>query len=560
MKTEKRLKTFVSSPWLLAIIPSILIILLLPVQGTKYKIEVEDWTKGSANYVFCDLNSDSITELMNSGKGLPHSFVSVMDNDRRIYDQWNIQEDFHPDISELFFGNYDHDKYSEIYVFSVSNDSLFLNINEFFETNGKKTNRMFITHLRMVNGTITSNVQAAGFFDQNSDGFKDLYFTIQTGFGLEPRYLYCFDFVNQKLSQSQFTGTIFQYPSFFDSDGDNKPEIFGTSHAAGNYNFPSPYSDWSSWIMVYNEMLEFEFTPVGFYGITNTTELFPYSDKETRGYIASHNTSSADSTVIEPRILKYSLQGEKLNEVKYSEIGINFFAKCFVMEAGPTSRIFIFENDLLELDNNLEVINRTDAPFELYYNSFAEDVDNDGKKEFLYYSDKQKRLAVYNQNLKKLSETELYSSILRTRISHSYAPGKPHKMLFTNTESANILTMSSNKFYYLNYFAHVGIFLLIVLFIHIIKRMTISQFEQRENLKQRLLTLQLQGIKSQLDPHFTFNSLNSIASLIYLEERQTAYDYLNKFTSLLRGMLNDAERVYRTLREEIEFVTTYLEL
>ena len=75
-----------------------------------------------------------------------------------------------------------------------------------------------------------------------------------------------------------------------------------------------------------------------------------------------------------------------------------------------------------------------------------------------------------------------------------------------------------------------------------------------------MVTLQLQGIKSQLDPHFTFNTLNSIASLIYIEDRQTAYDYMIKFTELLRGTINDAERVYRSLGEELEFVTTYLDL
>jgi LytS/YehU family sensor histidine kinase len=70
----------------------------------------------------------------------------------------------------------------------------------------------------------------------------------------------------------------------------------------------------------------------------------------------------------------------------------------------------------------------------------------------------------------------------------------------------------------------------------------------------------LQGIKAQLDPHFTFNTLNSVASLIYLEDREAAYDYMIKFTELLRGMLNDAERIYRSLEEEINFVTTYLDL
>ena len=35
---------------------------------------------------------------------------------------------------------------------------------------------------------------------------------------------------------------------------------------------------------------------------------------------------------------------------------------------------------------------------------------------------------------------------------------------------------------------------------------------------------------------------------------------MNKFTQLLRGLINDAERIYRSLGEELEFVTTYLEL
>jgi sensor histidine kinase YesM len=117
-----------------------------------------------------------------------------------------------------------------------------------------------------------------------------------------------------------------------------------------------------------------------------------------------------------------------------------------------------------------------------------------------------------------------------------------------------------NNYYYLGYLAYPGIYFLLVIFISAINRINTIQVQQKEKLKQRLLTLQLQGIKSQLDPHFTFNTLNSIASLIYLEDKETAYDYMNKFTQLLRGMINDAERVYRSLGEELDFVKTYLDL
>ncbi len=97
-------------------------------------------------------------------------------------------------------------------------------------------------------------------------------------------------------------------------------------------------------------------------------------------------------------------------------------------------------------------------------------------------------------------------------------------------------------------------------FIVLIKKIGTNQQKAKEDLSNRLITLQLQGIKAQLDPHFTFNTLNSIASLIYLEDKHTAYDYMRKFTQLLRSMLNDAEKIYRNLGEEIDFVTTYLEL
>ena len=122
------------------------------------------------------------------------------------------------------------------------------------------------------------------------------------------------------------------------------------------------------------------------------------------------------------------------------------------------------------------------------------------------------------------------------------------------------MKMRSNKLYLLSYIMYPLIYFAIFFFIVIIKKISEHQLRTMENLHNRLITLQLQGIKAQLDPHFTFNTLNSVASLIYLEDRQTAYDYMRKFTQLLRSMLNDAEKIYRTLGEELDFLTTYLDL
>ena len=98
--------------------------------GSKYKLDVEPSIKNAGNYIYADLNADSISELIIQGKESHFIYVSVRIPTSFIYDQWNLKDSLNPAISELFFGNYDHDRFSEIYVFSYKGDSLFLNMNE----------------------------------------------------------------------------------------------------------------------------------------------------------------------------------------------------------------------------------------------------------------------------------------------------------------------------------------------------------------------------------------------------------------------------------------------
>ncbi|MFA6400270.1 MAG: histidine kinase [Salinivirgaceae bacterium] len=86
--------------------------------------------------------------------------------------------------------------------------------------------------------------------------------------------------------------------------------------------------------------------------------------------------------------------------------------------------------------------------------------------------------------------------------------------------------------------------------------------EQREKLETRnqMLNMSLSTIKNQMDPHFTYNALNGIESLIMKEDRATAYRYLLKLSGLIRNTLNDNDLINRSLSEEIKFVNDYLEL
>lgn len=86
--------------------------------------------------------------------------------------------------------------------------------------------------------------------------------------------------------------------------------------------------------------------------------------------------------------------------------------------------------------------------------------------------------------------------------------------------------------------------------------------KQRIELKRQneLNIAKLTAIRSQMNPHFIFNSLNSIQDLILQKKTVESYDYVVLFSELVRNALNYSNREFISIREEIEFLETYLQL
>lgn len=72
--------------------------------------------------------------------------------------------------------------------------------------------------------------------------------------------------------------------------------------------------------------------------------------------------------------------------------------------------------------------------------------------------------------------------------------------------------------------------------------------------------LQLNSVIKQFDPHFTFNAVTSVGSLIMKGEKEKAYNYFIKLSNLLRSIINDSNLLLKPLEEELEFVKRYCEL
>jgi hypothetical protein len=93
------------------------------------------------------------------------------------------------------------------------------------------------------------------------------------------------------------------------------------------------------------------------------------------------------------------------------------------------------------------------------------------------------------------------------------------------------------------------------------KELEIEKEKQlRLEYEQKITQLEMQALRSQMNPHFIFNSLNSIRYQIQSQQYESASQYLIKFSQLLRQTLENSRKDIVTLEEELQLTKLYLEI
>ncbi|MDN3725206.1 histidine kinase [Aequorivita sp. SDUM287046] len=90
-----------------------------------------------------------------------------------------------------------------------------------------------------------------------------------------------------------------------------------------------------------------------------------------------------------------------------------------------------------------------------------------------------------------------------------------------------------------------------------------AAYAQYKNVKQQKLAnnlLALKSLRSQMNPHFIFNALNSVNSFIAVNDERTANKYLTDFSLLMRSVLENSEEDFIPLQKEIELLELYVKL
>lgn len=88
----------------------------------------------------------------------------------------------------------------------------------------------------------------------------------------------------------------------------------------------------------------------------------------------------------------------------------------------------------------------------------------------------------------------------------------------------------------------------------------VRQRFRKEEQNRKLKELELTAIRSQMNPHFLFNSLNSVQNLVQQNKGREAHLYLSDFAGLIRKVLNNSEKEEVSLAEELEMIKQYLSL
>ncbi len=93
-----------------------------------------------------------------------------------------------------------------------------------------------------------------------------------------------------------------------------------------------------------------------------------------------------------------------------------------------------------------------------------------------------------------------------------------------------------------------------------IRKSVLSRRVEAARNQAETYRLQLNSVIRQFDPHFTFNAVTSVGSLIMKGEKEKAYHYFIKLSNLLRSIISDSGQLLKPLEQELEFVTRYCEL
>ena len=475
-----------------------------------------------------------------------------------LIDQANVKGSLLP-WSLLYAGDYNGDGLSELFLFTHSGDTLWLNVLDPFAGSDQLIARKIIPGCRLFNGEAGYKITTGHLGDANGDGSLDFYFSIIAGFTLSPRRVYCYDIANDSLYDSPLAGagprSSFQCGDL-DDDGTN--EYWGKVNAFGNFGDSLvPWSDMSSWLMVFSHDLQFEFEPLEFPAFRSAVDARVLTKEDGTKELVVLRTYDGDIDSIHNEILLVSPQG-KIRKREKLPFPIRPGTPVFYIRDQQIA-IYDRQGKQYVYDGDLEPVDMLERDW--FQKGFTGMIEFPEGKKSLYYITSGGWFYLTDLDHRILARLDLdISTTFVVKLSRVSTDDMQSGFHLKSTGFEQTLALEPNPGRYLVYLYWFAIFLFFLSFIYLVQIFQIRQERKRYEHEKQLRTLQLQSLKSQMNPHFIFNALNSISAMYMQGNSKKADRFLTSFSRMIREVVDSSDRVIVTLREEMDFVENYLEL
>ena len=158
-----------------------------------------------------------------------------------------------------------------------------------------------------------------------------------------------------------------------------------------------------------------------------------------------------------------------------------------------------------------------------------------------------------------------------TSVSFKMLPPGPYTLYLRAIDAHNDIEPSVISFAFLiePYLYETAWFKMLLLFLFVLLIFAVSllslryyrrKAEERERIKRELAELELKAVQAQMNPHFIFNSLNSIKHYLYINDTRSADVFIDTFSVLLRDFLEYSNKDFIPLEKEAEMLASYLSL
>lgn len=507
-----------------------------------------------------DLDNDGYSEEIHASvrdvNSKEATFI-IYDQNGDLLDQWSFGTDIIASDGQYLFSDLDGNGYKEISFISQSSDSAILNIIEPIDKNGinREGERIFIDRGREYNNQVHIGYPEIILSFNSEDNVQELYFTLMQGYAGYLRNVFKYNPKHGTIEKSAHLTNITTNKVMMDLNDNGFKEMVFSQSSNGNQldTAFTKRSDYSLWLNVLDKDLKFLFQPVEIKVPFSFLHSLPFENKGT-AYILSY-LDSRSQEVSKSKLMIFSPRGDLIKE-KELESGEH---QVFV---NPEGMGFITYNvatgELRKINFDLETY--SSFSLEAFSKLHLKDMDLDGQQEWIVIPFDQKKMSIYRSNLKDFvsfkSDTDeapwVYFGGIKTQSGNEVfiQKGRPFY----------ILDYAPNQYYYLNFLslpAVYGLILLIVL--AIIKGQNIRLGRQRA-IEVQISELQIKTIKNQVDPHFVFNSINTISEMMLTDNKLEADRFISKFSNMMRGTLEKSDKIVSSLNDELLFTENFIQL